>query len=419
MPRIPAPSWKHVERFFLATFVLVHAAALIKHWGEVTGYDAQSHLEMVRVYGWHNLLPELRGHFHAYHPPLGFWIAKAFAAAGLHAVHAIQLTSWLASLAGFLLLRGSLKRLEILRHPLGILLLYLCYSASVAIVLSRALSLDGIVWALASAALYCSVSLVLAKRRRGAWAAALACVLFAGLMTKFSGLLTLALPLLVIHALTPGDKRGWTLCLCSVGVALAAAFPYYYARYYTAEGTLLPSNETWELPERLEEARRERDRDRAEFFLEMLTFEHGRDLLTASGALQKAPSLYETWHQLWAADGVGMKPRRILLRYGLHLLALGCLAALFAAADVRKRWHRLGNIFLPFAAVQCAALIAYIYAYPASQYHPEKFAYVMPVLWALSYAYASLCAPAFWRGWRTAPPLLCVWLFMVVSHLLP
>ena len=106
---VAIPSWRRQEHLLLCLYLASRGYILWKRWGALLGYDAIPHMEMVKRMSWWGPLPRLDECFYCYHPPVGFWLAKALTLLGLRVSMAIQGVSAAFMLLGFLALRATVR----------------------------------------------------------------------------------------------------------------------------------------------------------------------------------------------------------------------------------------------------------------------------------------------------------------------
>ena len=270
----------------------------MRRYGTVIGYDSGAHIEMVQRLTWAMPDTPIRETFYGYHPPLGFLVPRLLHLIGFTPEHSIQIVSFAASLTAFFLLRATLKHLHLLSKPSGIAFLYIASSIPIQLSIATSVNLDVIVVAFAAATLYGAVRFLWPhaafsdahpqyilplrfhhsdphqKNNYYDTTLAVLCSVTAiacAALTKFSGVLLLAL--LPLVALAQPFHRKW-FQRCALGatacaMAMAFAFPYYYARYYIPEGKFFPLNTEWTVKEETERAIAKRDEDRTQFFKDL------------------------------------------------------------------------------------------------------------------------------------------------------
>lgn len=447
----------------LFTFLCSRVVLLWERFGEVIGFDSGAQIEMVRKLSWAMPDTPIRESFYGYHPPLGFLLARTITFLGLTPEQSIQMVSFAASLLAFFFLRETLKHVRVLQSPSGMGFLYGTSSIPIQISLTTSVNLDVIVLAMGSAVLCASVHLlwpstvfddahhddpVLPLRfplsdpvrikhlqDRVLACTALTVALVCATLTKFSGVLLLAIP--PMTAWSQPYRLGWWK-RCSIGAvatctALAIAFPYYYGRYYLQEGSFFPLNTEWTAKADVERAIITRDANPMKFFMDLF-------LPTTVHAVQgpthtdyEVNRLVDAWRDLWlrnqwtgSMDDHALKVGLVYMHFVPWLLIIG---GIFFVMRMRRRtaWSRLGWVLLAFSSLQILALIQYIYRIPFAGYGPAKGMYILPTVWGIGY----LAVTAFReerllpRTWRHYTPVFqhallgAVLLIIVINHSIP
>ena len=434
----PTLRWRTIEYRLLGLLLAEKAWHFYRHYRIETGYDSYWHLEIVQKTGWLHQ-PGLTELFYSYHPILGFLLAKTLTLVGCTPLTSVQIVSFGSSLAAFLFLRATFRRLGLFRGPKGIAALYLTSALPIQVHLSTSVNLDVIVLALASAVLYFSVRFFWryksdssTPRRKTVWLSlALVLCLSAAFLTKFSGLVLLALPVIIALAAPCGFSVRRILTAGAIcAAALTLAFPYYYFRYYRAEGTFIAHNSDLFIRDRVDGFRRDRDRHRAEFVHDLFTKGRVHQVYGPTRHDLGRIRLYDAWRDFWMEDElVGeMTPKakiisRCYLRGAFWAMLAGVLLFLIRVRR-RSNWQRFGFVVIGFAFAECAALLDFVYGHPLAFWAPAKGIYVSPVGWAIGYlAATAFFWPMFFRG-RCGPALraafaLALAAFVVLNHTLP
>jgi 4-amino-4-deoxy-L-arabinose transferase-like glycosyltransferase len=391
-------SWRRLEHLLLALYLASRLYILWKRWGLIYGFDANPHMEMVRLMPWaFDGFPRLDGCFYCFHPPVGFWMAKALMLTGMRDSMAIQTVSALTMLLGFFSLRATVGRVGALDRPWGIAFLYFTSSLPMMTYLGSAQTSDSIMYGWSAVILYVCVRLTWSRRRDTeapswrtwlGWAGLVALMAIA-MLSKFSGVLLLCLPLL---AALLAPHRVWlhlrsAIVACVLAVALV--FPYYYVRNYREQHTFFPTNTSWLRADAVRAAQAKRDENRFKFILAMLTPsavdpDHEEVFDT------KVPRLYDTWRYVWiGSDQLG--PSSDSLAISRHYLVWApwiCLAGLVALVRRRRRlllWGRAGVLFGGIAAIQVAALSKLAYDVAFAEWLYVKPVYIAPAAWFLGF----------------------------------
>ena len=432
--------------------------------GEVIGFDPGAHFQMLEILSWVHRDTDIRGSFYGYHPPLGFLVPHSIQMLfGISPEISVQWTSFLAGLATFFFLRETLRHCRLLYKPSGIAFLYLASSMPIQVSVSTSINLDGIVLSMAAAVLCASIHMLWPSSifedpsqpdrplplRFGmadplvrsaihdciVAMIALCSALAGAALTKFSGVVILAIPAFVAWAQPYG--RGWWR-RCSMGalgcaLAIAIVFPYYFARYYMQEGKFFPLNTEWNAGGAVEDAITLRKKDPVHFFAELFkpTTVHAAQGPTFADT--QVNRLADTWRDIWIRNQFAGKTTPGALRAGLvymeiapWLMLIGFFIFLMHSRR-RTPWVRLGWVLVGFSLLQCAALIQYIYRVPYAGWYPAKGLYVLPSIWGIAY----LIVSAF-QDQRLIPKilrhripllqqgLLCaVLIFVTVNHAIP
>lgn len=447
----------------LLIFLGGRISLFIRKMGEVIGFDPGAQIEMVQKLTWGVPDIPIRDTFYGYHPPIGFLMAHTIHLLGPSPEVSIQIVSFAASLIVFFTMREILKWLHLLYRPSGIAFLYFSASMPIQISVSTSINLDILVLAMSTVTLACAVRLLwpsiafndthlptkplplsfgsedtdTCKHRHETLLASftMAAAVAGALLIKFSGLLLISIPPLVL--LAAPRTRGWlcrgALAAVSCIAALSLVFPYYYNRYYIPEGKFFPLNTEWTAKEDVEKSIAKRNEDILRFYIELFkpTMVYAQQGPTYSDA--EVNRLSDAWRDLWIRDGWTGDTHHAALKVGLAystgvpwLMAMGIIIFL---RRVRRStlWIRLGWVLLAFSAVQLVALVQYIYRIPFAGYGPAKGIYILPTIWGVSY----LVVTAF-QDQRLIPrifqhhiPLLqhafmcAVAAFVIVNHAIP
>lgn len=398
----------YAEATLCAGFVLSRLWDFWWQARDARSWDPHAHLEMVTRLGWTHPFPaSLYETFYSYHPPFGFLLARTAHLAGLTPLMSIKLVSAAASLAAFFFLRATLRRLRLLERPEGIAFLYITASLPLQIFLSTSLNLDVIILAFASASLYFSVRLFASSkppalsRTTLPLVAALACTHLLALLTKFNGVLLLALPFLVaacfqfknLRCSMPELRRVFACAAVAAAAAVALALPYYHLRYYRETGNYLPGNGTHFDRERQERGRKILQRDGSIRYTKRLFEASPPQRVQPNFSDLRANRLHDTWSQLWMRNLYLTLPGRPMSRVSIFYLAvmpyavsLGFLLFLLQCGSAaRSPWRPLGCVFLLFAAVQVGGLILYLFQNPCTECYGTKAIYIAPALWAVGF----------------------------------
>ncbi|TSC96768.1 MAG: hypothetical protein Greene101449_1387, partial [Candidatus Peregrinibacteria bacterium Greene1014_49] len=330
-------------------------------------------------------------------------------------------TSFLAGLAVFFFLRETLKHCRLLYRPSGIAFLYLASSIPIQVSVSTSINLDGIVLSLAAAVFCTSVHMLwpgsafedfhqpdrplplrfgmedplVRSRMHDCIVAMIAlCSALAGAaLTKFSGVVLLAIPAFVAWAQPYG--RGWwrRTSIGAMGCALAIAmvFPYYFARYYAQEGRFFPLTAEWNAEGEVHDAIAARQKDPEAFFAELFAPTPVHAAQGPTFVDTNVNHLSDTWRDIWIRNQFIGETTPGALRMGLAYMGVAPWLMLIGFIIFLKRigrrtpWIRLGWVLLGFSLLQCAALIQYIYRVPFAGWYPAKGLYILPSIWGITY----------------------------------
>ena len=395
----------------LVLFLVSRVVALYKRWGVEYGHDAGPHIYMVETIPWRDPWPRLDACFYCYHPPVGFWAAKALTLGGLATPKAIQLVSFGFTLLAFFCLRASVRWLGALDRPWGIAFLYFTSAMPIQTYLATAQTLDAVVYGWAGLVLAVSLRLMWPTRAAagaslssgGAWRwAVLVAALALAMLTKFSGVVLLSIPVLVALLARRRARRHMIAALAACAVAVALVAPYYYFRNYREQGVFFPNNVSWLRPAELAAARSRRDEDRLHFALEMLSpapqaREH------EDYADDKIPRMHDTWRFFWIGSSVldgGHRSyliSRAYLPWMPWLLLAGALG-FYARRRSKLPWIRAGTLFFAIALVQAAALFKFNYDAPYAPWIGVKALYIAPASWAIGWAMTLVTMETLWMS---------------------
>lgn len=439
--RRPAFTW--FEHFLLIAFIALRSWALYETYKHPAGFDAGAHMEMLKLISWEHPGIPLHDHFYAYHPPLGFLLARSLMVLGLTPEASVQWISFSASLIAFLFVRQTLKYIQALRSPAGLIFLYGAFCIPIQIFLSISINLDILVFAVASIVLYLSIRLFWRPfphlfthpkahpkiSRILPWALSPLIIFFLalGMMFKFSGLLIFAIPP-TVAMLRPLKAKWLKHCIWAAllsAVALALVFPYYFTRYYRTEGTFFPNNGNWIIADAQREAREKRSANPVQFFVDFFDETH---VHTDPGIRHRDYEVLrfsDTWRDFWIKDQflsgtpdeslwLGKKyfwmfPMLMLIGFPLFLLQL----------RLWKPWQRFGVIVVGYSLLQLLSFISYLYSEPFAGWGPAKGIYVAPMALGIAYIISELGGehiPPRWRQWALFILLLA---FIAANHVVP
>ena len=396
---------RRLEYFFLCVFLLSRLWLFFVTRGVPVGWDTDAHLEMLTDLPWSDAMWDIHSHFYAYHPPLAFFLARCVLLLGANPVTSVQIVSALASLIGFFYLRASVRVLQMLNSWQGIGFLYVTSSLPVQIYLAHSINMDVLLYAEACAALFYSLQLfsaqnaVASSARTVRTSVLLVLSLVLAMYTKYSGLLLLAIPVLI--AATSSTFFNCTVRritgACALGVVvLVLAFPYYFGRQYTQSGHFFPSNMDFENYDKaaLMNDRSKRDENPVLFLTQFFggSSEGSTRIQERDQAVMR---LENTWKDLWAGSKNNVQQSRsslfLSVCYGAFA-PLFLLVGLIALAYRRSRWTRwesVGCALIAFSLLELVFLLFYSYQYPHVIGIPNKLIYISPALLGFGFLLAA------------------------------
>ncbi|MBP9773513.1 MAG: glycosyltransferase family 39 protein [Candidatus Peribacteraceae bacterium] len=430
--------WIPIEKILCLCFVLAKCLLLWKMWNQAVGFDWKPHIDMISTIRFTTFNTDIFATFYSYHPPFAFFIARLFFLMGTPIIGSVQLTSALAIFISFFFLRATLRLLKLLTKPEGIAFLYIVYALPLNIFLSYSVNMDSVIFACTSGVLYYSIQMLMLKKNASFAHQLLTIVLTAvfvaaGLLTKFTGILLLPIPLFVFFFLSKRIPYSqlW-LPICSIVIALIFVFPYYSLRYYKTQGVWLPSNTNHFDAISQKQARAQRDSDRIVFVTNLFgpTTVHKkgiqfRDLTTAR--------LADTWKDVWIMDQWLIDGSKIIVPLRARIIGTVYLTLMpflllggFAMHlwQLRKKnkndvWQRFGLLLLSYSALLILALIFYIYKNPWAGSLANKAIYIAPATLGIGYLLAEYTRTK--KSTHMSQILLFGLLvcMMIMSHLIP
>lgn len=383
------------EYALLCITAILKFSLFYRRLGILYGYDAGEFTRTVQAYDFSGSLPALDAFFTSYHPPVSFFMAKFISIlTGSNVIIGSQVLSFFSLLCSFLLLRGILRRIGLLHTVHGIVFLYLSASVPLFVRLATNSTYDSLVFFLGVATLYVSTELFwnpksfsLRKSECKKNLVLLFLILTIGLLTKYSCVLHLAIPFIVLMV---RSKPTHVLQHCVVVsllciLAIGAVSPFYYHRYYKQTGDWMPMAMDWKIPKAgLSRIRAVRDKHKLAFTLHTL-----RMPLTHFTAISPiADSLpQEVWFEMWKPitpfqSGISKYMPDVYVHAFLPIFAFGFF--LFFTR-YRKRGNAVsdfGWILTVCAGIFLLSLLYFGYSYPIYQWLVFKAKYVpFVVLW--------------------------------------
>ena len=374
----PANAWVTIELFLLLTAVVSKIVLFKSRYNVDFGYDVGGHLEAMAAVSWLHPFFDLRSFFYATHPPLGFLLANtASALTFTPPLVGAQIVSLLSSLAILFFLRGTLKRLGLLRQPSAIAFLYLVNGLPLMVYMQAGVNLDIIIFAFVCVMLYLSTFLVYAEHKKVLCRA----TIFAGLiaaaacLTKVSGFLLFAiLPLYALAVrknLLVQVKRFFVIA----GIAMSLVFPYYFVNYYIPEKTFFFGNagET----AFIHDYNVSKERQKEDYFAFARSF--------VSKYPHGEARLRRTWRSLWQAEDRYPQSDlafRIFLIYLkiMPFLTIAGLILFHFKCTLKSKWYSFGAVIMGFTLLEVLFAIVLITMYPMDGFAFNKGIYYAPML---------------------------------------
>lgn len=422
------------EQLLLWTFLVLHFTLLFVHWGNISGHDALEFLGTLKDTNLFGPLPDLYTYRTSYHPPLSFLLAKLLSFSTGNLITGTQLLSSASILGTFLLLRSTLRQINLLQTTPGVIFLYLSSSLPLYVYLSRAITYDSLQFFFTILTLHLSIrffwqhsSTSPPRRNKASVFLPLAVVLTAGLFTKYSALLNFSLPLFVIliRFHKPTSRASLASCLLAWSIAISASAPFYYTRYYQREQSWMPIGMEWQRKEDVSSARTLRDAHPILFILYVLR-------MPENLFLDEYPLQDSLWHRLWfdmwkgdPSWGPQTKASDVMSTFYattfIPLFLLGLFLFILKKNRSRSALSDFGWILFLQGALSCAALLIFAYQYPLFDWGVFKAKYIPIALLFATYCIA--IATHFIRQyvkWITSSSIFIgLLIFMMANHLLP
>jgi 4-amino-4-deoxy-L-arabinose transferase-like glycosyltransferase len=379
--------WDTIEKVLFMLAILSRVIFCLTHIGVAVGYDVDGHLQAMSAVQWLHPFFSLRSFYYATHPALGFLLANTIQAIlQTSPLVSAQVVSLLASLVILLSLRFTLRVLGLLHRPVAIAFLYIAYGMPLQVYMATAVNLDIIVFAFSCLALLASVTLL----RSGTSSPFSLPVFLTGLflaaacLTKVTGFVAFAIPLLVFLLLGKWSVLRLKQYFLIAGTAVALILPYYWINYYIPEKTFFFCNAgTTFMIEDTQEAIANRNKDQLGFF---------RSLVLPFGSHIEG-RLFRTWAGLWRMEDRDAQSTMATRWIALYLAAAPWLALLGAFLFLKPLWSRqetrFGALLLSYTYLLIAFTIALLYRYPLEGYDFNKVIYVAPVSLGICYLIAA------------------------------
>ncbi|PIR49789.1 hypothetical protein COU79_02970, partial [Candidatus Peregrinibacteria bacterium CG10_big_fil_rev_8_21_14_0_10_54_7] len=367
---------RDLEWMLLCAFLILHFGVLARYWGETIGHDSHDFLRTVIAYRHFGILVPLQATYSSYHPPLSFLLTAVLSSFTGNLATGAQLLSSLSILGAFLLLRKTLSDIHILHTAAGVTFLYSALSLPVFIYLTRASTYDTFQFFLSILTLHFSIALFWNPKQKKSTASflqdtlLLTIALTAGLFTKYSCILNFSLPLLVLFIRFDRKtfRKALLTCCIAGSIAIVAATPYYYTRYFKETGKWLPVGMEWHRPEDLQKTRAERDAHPLLFTAHMLrvpTKLFG-DMYSIQDSLW-----HHLWYHTWKTDWYWMTqgPLSSIIStfyatFSLPLFAFGFLIFIISRHSLPRSLNHFGWIFFLHTVLLLVAILRFAYEYP-------------------------------------------------------
>ncbi len=428
-------------------FLSLQIGLLYIRWGVIQGFDAGAYLEVFAHIHFFQSLPGVREFFYSYHPPLTHLLQRIIFSLYPNREISSQILSFLAVTGGIIFFRAALKYCGILWSIPGICLLYIAGSLPVYIFLATASSHDPLVffWSMFTFAM--SVRLfwdVSAPRKnmeleRTNWKEAFYAILLlfgiiCGLLTKFTGLLNVAIPFIIIAVRQPRKKilkKGLSALLLCLS-ALVLVWPFYYQRYFTSEGKYFPTPMEWIMTGTLKARWAERDADPVGFTLRMLRWP-GKPFFGMGTPVVQDSYLHSFWMHLWKRDAwLGPQTQfssllsDVYIGFFFVLFVTGTFLFFTLHSRRPKIWNHLGWVLLCIGLLFHGVMVTYAYMYPVWEWRVFKANFIaFSLLWIpycsaiVLYHVLDAARSAQLRSVLGWVALFAVAEFMVFNHLLP
>jgi hypothetical protein len=373
--------WVTVELGMLALLILSKYWLLLTVGDIAVGYDAEGHIAYVNAIWILAPYLELQEFYYAHHPFIAFWLPAVLMRTGLSAILSVQIISVIASLISFFCVRKTLQLLNLLESPQGIAFLYIAFGMPIQVYMSVMVGMDVLMTMWACIILLLSVRMFWAENPKSERVNAMLLLLaiVASLLTKYSGLLLCVIPVLVILFSTRQNKIHSLMRVMLICFAAGAfVLPYYYERYFKADGTINFGTYIWT--------------DEIKMWKSVF---HGRPLRFIRHLFlpfgRFDPWFQSTWESVW---GMAEKPPfsfasgYIRLMYAelapLYML-LGSLVWAWRRKALSVQWHRLGGVLAVLFCILLVSLAMYIYRYPLHGYFNNKGIYIAPASFIIAF----------------------------------
>jgi hypothetical protein len=432
-----------VESSLALLVVLLKIHVLHGTWGRLQGFDPYAWLDVFHATHWFAPLPPVRLWAATYHPPLSYLLGRLLTNIIPNELQASQALSTVALVIAFFCVRQLLRRIGYLWTLPGLWLLYGGISIPVVISIGVETTYDSWVLTWFMMAFTVSVGLFWNPPTSVKWwkenhtargVTLLGLVFAAGLLNKYTGLLSFCLPYLVI-LVRRGIKATFRELLAptvAVLLGIVIAFPLYYERNYKVEHTWTPAAMEWQRKDDLVKVRAKRDADPVAFIANMLRYP--KELPANPQETVLDSFLHASWVHTWFRDSLfGHEPEPALTvsrkysRWFAGGLLLGSAWFFARLRHIAKDWRDLGWMLLAISALFCGFALFFGWKYPLWDWKVFKTKYLTPALFWIPYA-VSIGFSDSWltsrrhRAWVRGLEDLAFFalvVFVVINHLLP
>ena len=369
--------------------------------GSQQGHDAFQFFEVVDHVSPGKLLPGTRECFNCFHPPFSFFSVKILSLLVGNVPLSSQIFSWVSMLFAFLLLRASLKRMGVLSSLEGIVFLYLSSALPIFIFLSTASDYEPAAYFFTMLSLYFSTALYWnsAGEKLSARRLILLCALLlsftGGLLNKYTGLLSFAIPFCIVLVRNP--EVLWKTMKEQLVVFLIVALlisPLYISRNFAQEGDLFPMNMSWLTRIELAKQRSIRNEDVIGFFTH--TMRIPRKFFSERTSPIQDSVIHRVWLQTWIREkyiGGLQSPLSDLISTFYYFFFLvpvtaGSLLFIIRSRSHTDAFHSFGKVLFALSCIFFLAMLAFIFKYPVWNWGVIKAKYIAPALLWMPFAVA-------------------------------
>ena len=409
---------KLCEFFLLFCVLALQIHLLGSQFGLQQGHDVSRFFEVIDHVSPGKPLPGTRECFNCFHPPFSFFSVKILSLLVGNVPLSSQIFSWVSMLFAFLLLRASLKRMGVLSSLEGIVFLYLSSALPIFIFLSTASDYEPATYFFTMLSLYFSTALYWnsAGEKLSARRLILLCALLlsftGGLLNKYTGLLSFAIPFCIVLVRNP--EVLWKTMKEQLVVFLIVALlvsPLYISRNFAQEGDLFPMNMSWLTRIELAKQRSIRNEDVIGFFTH--TMRIPREFFSERTSPIQDSVVHRIWLQTWIREkyiGGPQSPLSDLIStfyYFFFLVPVTVGSLLFVLRSRRQAdaFHSFGTVLLSLSCIFFLAMLIFIFKYPVWNWGVIKAKYIAPAL--------------LWMPFATAYCIHCALLTQKLSHYRP